>query len=240
MNLDFLSRRSRKISQDSRPDPARAAGWLFLLVLLLGAWPGLALLLGAVPAHPPPADPGPEAIEITLVSNGWHVDLVLPASAGGIDWYRDFPPADIAVPFASTHVAIGWGDRDFYLETPRLRDLKWRTALNALLGQGAAVLHVLHLPGRIEGPDTRRLRIAPETYRALAGRIRESLARDGEGKSLVIAGKGFGHSDAFYEAKGHYSPITTCNEWLAAHLRAVGLPAGLWSPLPHTLLMPSA
>lgn len=210
--------------------------WFLLVALLLGAWPGLALLLGAVPAHPPPADPGPEGVDIALVSNGWHVDLVLPVRVGDIDLSGDFPPADIAVPFASTHVAIGWGDRDFYLETPRLRDLKWRTALNAVLGRGATVLHVMHLPGRIDGPDTRRLRIAPEIYRALAGRIRESLARDGEGKSRVIAGRGFGHSDAFYEAKGHYSPITTCNEWLAAHLRAVGLPVGLWSPLPSNFI----
>ncbi|MFA6020694.1 MAG: TIGR02117 family protein [Rhodospirillales bacterium] len=210
--------------------------WFLLATLLLGAWPGLALLLGAIPAHPPPADPGPEGIEIALVSNGWHVDLVLPVEAGGIDLSADFPPADIAVPFVSTHIAIGWGDRNFYLETPRLRDLKPRTALNALLGRGSAVLHAMHLPGMPQGPDTRRLRISPDAYRSLAAGVQAALRRDETGKSLLIAGKGFGHSDAFYEAKGNYSPITTCNEWLAAHLRAAGLPVGLWSPLPSGLL----
>ncbi|TAN49843.1 MAG: DUF2459 domain-containing protein [Rhodospirillales bacterium] len=27
----------------------------------------------------------------------------------------------------------------------------------------------------------------------------------------------------------------TCNEWLARHLRAVGLPVGVWAPLPSGL-----
>jgi uncharacterized protein (TIGR02117 family) len=213
---------------------SRRWAWFLLALLPIAGWPIMALLLGAISLNDPPADPGPDGIEITLTSNGWHVDLVLPMQAGGVDWSTDFPAADTAIPFASTYIAIGWGDRDFYLETPRLRDLKFKTAVNALLGRGPTVLHVAHLPGMPEG---HRMKIDPATYQALAERLRGSVQRDGAGRTIPIKGRGFSNTDAFYEAKGHYSPITTCNEWLAAHLRAVGLPAGLWSPLPQTLLM---
>ena len=213
-------------------------GWLALLAIVLPipCWLGLALLLGSIPANPAPPDLGPDAIEIALVSNGWHVDLILPAQAGGIDWRQDFPATDTRLDAAMPFIALGWGDRDFYLETPRLRDLKARTALNALLGRGAAVMHVAHLPGMPHGAQTRRWKMAPKAYQHLAARLRDDLQRDESGKSIPIIGEGFGNADAFYEAKGHYSPITTCNEWLAAHLRAAGLPAGLWSPLPSSLI----
>ncbi len=212
-------------------------GWLVLLpVLPIACWLGLAWLLGSIPANRVLPESHSDMIEIALVSNGWHVDLVLPIQAGDIDWRQDFPATDTRLGAPLPFIALGWGDRDFYLETPRLRDLKARTALNALLGRGPAVMHVAHLPAIPSGEGTRRLRMDQKTYRTLAERLQASLQRNDGGKTILIAGQSFGNADAFYEAKGHYSPITTCNEWLAAHLRAAGLPAGLWSPLPLGLM----
>ncbi len=203
-------------------------------VLIAGLWLLAALGLGAIPSGPtkPPAS---EGVEIALLSNGWHVDLALPVKAEGIDWSADFPASDTASAGTSPWILLGWGDRDFYLETPQLSDLKPGTAFNALLGRGPAVLHVVHLERLDEGPRLRRLKIGPETYQALAARLKDSARRDPAGRTILIPNQGFGHADAFYEAKGHYSPLVTCNEWLAAHLRAEGLPVGVWAPLPSGL-----
>jgi len=56
-----------------------------------------------------------------------HCDLVLPASAAGIDWSQRFPRADFAaVDDRFEWIAIGWGDRGFYLEVPRA---PWRICI---------------------------------------------------------------------------------------------------------------
>lgn len=210
--------------------------WFLAPLLLPTLWLLPALALGRISLHAPPADPGPDGVWIALVSNGWHVDLAVPLKAAGVDWETDFPASDTGLGGALPYISLGWGDRDFYLETPRLRDLKAKTAVNALLGRGPAVMHVTHLPAMPAGTGVHRLKIQALSYRALAARLRAELQRDDRGEPVVVAGKGFGNSDAFYEAKGHFSPLTTCNEWLAAHLRAVELPAGLWSPLPSGIM----
>lgn len=207
-----------------------------LPLILLLIWLAAALALGAIPARSIPQPSGEDAIEVALVSNGWHVDLVLPLKAGGIDLSRDFAPTGARQDEPPAFIAIGWGDRAFYLETPRLADLKPRTALKALIGASPTVLHVTYLRELPRGDGVRRLKISPTVFAELAGSITRELRRDAHGMALAIEEAGYGASDAFYEAKGHYSPLLTCNEWLAQRLRAAGLPAGLWAPLPSGLI----
>ncbi|TAN47365.1 MAG: DUF2459 domain-containing protein, partial [Rhodospirillales bacterium] len=159
-------------------------------VLIAGLWLLAALGLGAVPSGQS-IQPMQEGVEIALLSNGWHVDLALPVNEAGIDWSADFPASDTASAPPRPWILLGWGDRDFYLETPQLSDLKPGTAINALLGRGPAVLHVVHLERLDEGPHLRRLKISPETYRALAARLKDSARRDPAGRTILIAGQGF-------------------------------------------------
>ncbi len=42
--------------------------------------------------------------------------------------------------------------------------------------------------------------------------------------------KGFGLTDAFFQAKGRFNIFYTCNEWLGRQLRAAGVPMGIWTP----------
>src|SRR3546814_5762847 len=53
-------------------------------------------------------------------------DLVLPRRAAGVDWTRLVKPAHFGDPrYAGfDHLAFGWGERHFYLETPTWADVR--------------------------------------------------------------------------------------------------------------------
>ncbi|WP_225781303.1 TIGR02117 family protein [Xenophilus sp. Marseille-Q4582] len=201
-----------------------AAGVL-ALPLLYGAVAGVLML------WPPAARlaPEPAEVEAYVISNGVHVDLVLPLQAAGVDWRPLFPPGDArAAPAAVDFVAIGWGDRAFYLHTPTWADLRPGLALRAMAGRHPAALHVSWLQrAQLPPGHTWRLPLSAAQYRRLADHVRRSLPA---GRAQRIAGMHYARNDAFYEATGHYHLLRTCNEWAAQGLRAAGVPVPRWAP----------
>lgn len=210
-----------------------ALGLLALISLYLLA----ALTLGLLPVNRDwrQSDAG---IPVFLDSNGVHAGLLLPRSGPGMNWDETFPPGH---PRAGPnldklpYVGIGWGSRSFFLETRDWSDLTPGKALYALSGLDGAVLHVEYLPMPREGAATRRLMLAPEQYRRLAGFIQASVARDAIGKALWMQGYHYHDQDAFYLANGRYSPLTTCNQWVRDALAASGVRTAWWSPFDHAL-----
>lgn len=194
-----------------------------------GAYLLAAAALARLPVEGRPA--ARDGVEVFVCTNGVHTDLVLPAVNGFADWPSDlrgsdFPGAD---PWAS-HFSFGWGDRAFYLETRRWSDLRLSTALSALFGGGASVMHVYAMHSPVGSPDCGALVLGEGQYRALAAFVRGSFRRDGQGSVIPLPGSGYGTTDLFYEAVGHYSPIETCNEWTGKALRAAGVTVGAWTP----------
>jgi uncharacterized protein (TIGR02117 family) len=201
----------------------RALAALGLAIALYG---GAGTALGLLPVNRDFA-PAAAGIEIAVASNGFHTDVILPLRAAGIDWADWCPPA--ARERTPRFIVIGWGDRDFYLETRTLADLRLGTALRALLFSRDTLLHVDYLDD-LAGLDAHRVSVAPATYAVLAGYLRAAFRLDAAGRPIRLAERGYGVRDAFYAAVGTYSPFETCNEWLAAGLRQAGIRTGLWAP----------
>src|SRR4029450_8528555 len=62
------------------------------------------------------------AVRIFVRSNEIHTDLVLPVTCDdpAIDWRERFPPTHFQSDVRDyRYVAVGWGNRQFYVETPR-------------------------------------------------------------------------------------------------------------------------
>jgi len=172
---------------------------------------------------------GPAQVEAFVVSNGVHTDIVVPLAAAGVDWRAHFPPIDArAAPADAAFVAIGWGDRAFYLNTPTWADLTLRRAASALLGRNAALLHVTWLTrAQLPPGATWRLPLDEAQYRRLADGLRAMLPG---GRALRIAGAHYADNDAFYEASGRYHLFETCNTWTGRLLRRAGAPVPAWTP----------
>lgn len=211
----------------------RKAFWIAappLLVLYLYAVAGL--IGGALPA---PFAPRPrEGVTIWVENNGIHTGLVLPLVAAGVDWRSIARPEHLRDPrLASDWLAIGWGDRDFFLGTPTWADVNARTVIAAAIGSSATLVHVEHIRRPQTGPDVRAVTLRLEEYRRLAAFVRGSI--DTRGARLRWQ-HGYARYDAFYAGTGRYSAITTCNEWTGEVLRQASVRMGRWTPFPATVM----
>jgi uncharacterized protein (TIGR02117 family) len=129
-------------------------------------------------------------------------------------------------------VAIGWGDREFYLHTPHWQDLTAARALHALSGSGSTLLHVSYLRrADLQAGELRALPLSAAQYASLVKHVDAALVRSGAGRGTPVPGQHYGAQDAFYEARGSYSLFTTCNEWVGRGLRQAGVKISRWTPL---------
>lgn len=197
-----------------------------------------ALAFGVIAVSDPPGAPEPDDVTIHIADNGAHLDLVLPLRTPEVDWREILRPEhfpllrfdDVA------YIGFGWGDRGFYLNTPRWADLQAGTAWRALTGQGGVVVRALAFGGVPSGANVKPVRLSAGAYRRLADYVARTFQRDAHGAAMAIPYARYGVADAFFEAHGRYSPIMTCNEWVAGALRAAGAPAPLWSPFPTAVM----
>lgn len=182
--------------------------------------------------------PTPDGIEIFVISNAVHADIVVPINAGAIDWRRRFPETLFRGNTAyATHAAIGWGDRGFFLETPTWSDLKMTTAANALLVPSQSCLHVYLTNPQFLTASRRRVRISQQQYEQLCAFIDNSFSRDAADNYQPIPGISYSQSDAFFAANGSYHAFATCNCWVGNALRSAGVRCGWFTPLPKSVYL---
>ncbi len=179
-------------------------------------------------------------IEIFLDDNGVHTDLVLPVNNLRINWKEKLMHPLFREADSSFHyVAFGWGDKQFYIETPYWSDLKFSTALKALFFMNTTAIHTAYMMNAPAlGKDCKRLLLSTQQYDKLVNYILQSFKLDKRGQVIPVDELSYGNNDAFYEAKGKYSLIKTCNEWTSEALRTAGVTTAFWSPFTWGVMRP--
>jgi uncharacterized protein (TIGR02117 family) len=198
---------------------------------------GLAALACALaPSGGRPQKPGPFDPVLFVCASATHADLVVPIADDAVDWPGAFPAVTGAVPDGAW-LAFGWGDYGVYHDSPRWRDLRPGVALAALAGLGPATLHVMAVkPPR--GGDCLAVGVDRAGRQALARFIRATVLDDPAGAPRLLDAPRAG--EAFYAARGRYSPFRTCNGWAAEALASAGLPAARWAPFSFGVTSPLA
>ena len=199
------------------------------IVVGLAAAYMLAALAGSlIPGNRNWAEPA-DGVTLYVVTNGYHTGLLLPTSADGVDLSLTFRPTDLPDPnSAGDYLLFGWGDRDFYLNTPTWADVRPKTLLVALVGSGGSLLHIDHVQSPTEIADARAVRLTSAEYLMLVAEIKGFAKLGSDGYPIAVPG--YGPRDVFYEAAGRYSALTTCNVWTADRLQAAGVKVGIWTP----------
>ncbi len=206
--------------------------WVFAAVVgVVASYAVAGLVGGSIPSNRdwrPPA----EGVHIFVESNGVHTGIIVPKVAAGVDWRGVARAEDLRDPRygAFDHVAFGWGEKTFYLETPTWTDVKLRTVIGAAFGSTRTLMHVDHLPRPRAGDGAREIILTPAQYRRLAAYIRASF-RDGGARY-----RGYAGYDAFYAANGRYDAVRTCNAWTGDALRFAGVRVGRWTPFAVTVM----
>lgn len=212
--------------------------FLNLILKIFGAIIGLVVLYLVlsfiIPLLPVQAEatPEPKVVRGYLKTNGVHTDIVLPVKTDYVDWSEKFPFSNtISQRTDFDYLAIGWGDKGFYLDTPTWADLKFSTAFKAAFWLGDAAVHATYYEDIKVNDSVKTFVMTERQYKNLIKYIDGSLDKDSKGNYIYINTKAqYGKNDAFYEAKGSYSFLHTCNTWTNNALKKSGQKAALWTP----------
>ena len=182
--------------------------------------------LGATPSVP-----------IYILSNGVHTDVVMPINNSVYNWAGFLDFSDTRQPNSNwNYVAMGWGDKGFYLNTPTWDDLTFSTAISAAFGLGGTAMHVTYYKNIKVSKRCKKILITETQYKNLVNQITQSF-QVADSKPLYINTDAvYGTNDAFYEANGKYSVFKTCNVWTNNTLKSAGITAKHWTPFSEQVM----
>lgn len=208
-----------------------------VLFILLFLYMLMTLVLGLLPVNKDFTHAA-DGIEIFVMTNQVHTDIIMPVSNAHIDWREYVPTAHFrSVDPSFRYISIGWGDKGFYINTPQWSDLTLGTALKALFLPSQTAMHTTyfrHVPAH--DPDYVRLQISPEQYQELISYIIPYFKTSSDGSFMLIEGAGYSSNDNFYEAFDHYHLFNTSNNWTNRGLKEAGIRAAVWSPLDRAIM----
>ena len=211
---------------------------LFLILKVLGIVVGIVVLYAALGYLLPfievsaKDDGQKKEVPIYIYTNGVHTDIVMPVKNDLQDWTAKIPFNNTkSKQIDYSYVGIGWGDKGFYLDTPTWADLKFSTAFKAAFWLSESAMHCTYYKEMKEGSDCKKIMISRDQYQKLLQFIENKFDRDEKGNFVLIPTNAvYSDNDAFYDAKGKYSFLDTCNTWANDALKAAGQKAALWTP----------
>jgi len=213
----------------------RNAIFTFLGLILLYIF--IALQLTIFPANED-YEPPTSGIAIYIVSNNVHTDFVLPVYTPQKDWEKDFPFTDFSyVDSACKYISFGWGDKEFYLNTPTWSDFKLDIAIKALFFSSASLMHITYLKNNpIESDLSKKILITKEQYRILINYLDHSFIKDKNGEYVLIKVPFRGSNENYYESGENYNFINTCNNWTNQGIKLMGIKTATWAPFDRSIL----
>ena len=172
-----------------------------------------------------------DEVTIYIKTNGVHTDIVMPVHSDLVDWSKEIQYANTeSKDTGYSYLALGWGDKGFYLQTPNWSDLKFSVAFKAAFGLSTTAMHATFYRQLVEDDKCRMIKISKEQYARLINYVQSTFRKDVNGHFVNIkTTANYGVSDAFYEANGRYNLFRTCNTWANAALKNCGQKCCLWT-----------
>lgn len=201
---------------------------LLILVGIIVFYFLAALLFSYIPINGSKDDPTKNQ-SIYLHTNGVHLDLILPKGLLSEELIQGLNHKT-----GDQYFSFGWGDRDFYLNTPDWDDLTFSTAFSAMFLPSTTLMHVSRYRGK--PVDAVEIKVSEVQLKKLNQHLLQSFLLDEQGNKIILSGKGYSHYDDFFEAKGNYSCFNTCNTWVNALFKSSDIKACLWTPFDFALM----
>ena len=164
-----------------------------------------------------------------MSTNGIHLDIIIPLENVSFDLKNN-----LEYNSAYKYLSFGWGDENFYLNTPTWSDLTFSTAFKALFLKSATLMHVTHYQNTKK--KWKKVKIGKEQLYKLNKYIFNQFKTDDLGNKIIIPNSGYNVNDNFYKANGSYSCFNTCNTWVNSAFKNVNLKARIWTPFDFSLI----
>ncbi len=165
---------------------------------------------------------------IYLSSNGIHLSLIIPKKN-----LSEEVKKGLDLSYSSKYVRFGWGDVNFYLNTPTWNDFKFKYAFGALFLNNPTLIEVN--AKTTVNPKWIKVPINTNQLKQLNKYIFETFKLNDSNHKVKIEQKMYPYSQ-LYEANGSYSPIKTCNTWVNTGFKCSGLKASFWTLFDFGLL----
>ncbi len=217
----------------------RLLRWLLaplgLIATLILLWLGAALIGAALPGKRANLPGDPAEVEIRLIPGPIHYDFLLPLDAATRARLELLAHSELPLDHtAAAWLMVGWGARTFYTTTGSYSDVTAKAVLRGIFGD-RSVMRVDVLPALgSDGPWT-RVYLNQTEYDALLSAVLASFEQDPEGRAQRLDHPGFNATDQFFEARGSFNILRTCNVWVGDMLRAAGQDFGAWTPTPFSI-----
>lgn len=202
----------------------------FLLYLLM------AFILALIPVNSG-YQHNEEGIEAFIISNGIHAGIALPVHYDTTDWCNLFDMSNYGAG-KYRYVLFGWGEKEFYINTPTWSDLRFSTAVAALFWPTESAMHVTFYHNKPRETDfVKRVFLTNEQVQLLESDVRKTFRYSANGKVIFISThtskSGNNH---YYEAVPKYHLFFTCNNWTNQMLKHAGIKTAVWAPFDRSIL----
>lgn len=170
-------------------------------------------------------------VTIYLRTNGVHTDFVFPIQNEVMDWQQLVSPEHTLSKMGNfSYISFGWGDLEFYQNTPEWSDLTFPVAMKAIFLPTPSAMHVeFESSIRFTQPMV-PVNITQEQYKDLVTYVSESFEKDSGGNVIPVEDLHYNQNDAFFRAKRSLNSFYTCNTWVNNGLKNANLRACLWTP----------
>jgi len=167
--------------------------------------------------------------KIFIASNGVHLDLIIPR-----EYLTTKLLKALDLPQWVSHVSFGWGDKEFYINTPTWNDIEISTTFKALFLISESAVHVTWLKNKYPGWTI--ISMCDIQLQLLIDYLEGTFKKRRDHNILEIGASGYSEYDKFYQAHGNFSFVQTCNNWVNKALKAAKVKTSIWSPFDQGVL----
>ena len=166
---------------------------------------------------------------VFLNTNGVHLNIVLPRKDINYNLLKDLLYSQ-----TENYISFGWGDENFYINTPTWNDLTFTNAFQAMFLKSSTLMHVTRYEQKQN--DWVKIEINKSELQKLNEYILDTFKKDEKGNKIILKSKGYSRVDDFYKAKGSYSCFKTCNSWINSAFKESELKSCYWTPFDFGLI----
>jgi len=166
---------------------------------------------------------------IYLNSNGVHLDVIISKLKLDKDLLDGLKYSE-----NDHYLSFGYGERNFYLNTPNWSDLTLGNSFRALFLKNSTLIHLTRYSSIKD--DWVEINIDQNQMSNINRYISQTFYLDTLNNKVLLANQGYANNDDFYEAKGRFSCFRTCNSWVNTGLKESHIKACLWTPFDFGLL----
>ncbi|MEY2986800.1 MAG: hypothetical protein RJB13_321 [Pseudomonadota bacterium] len=199
---------------------------IFLLAVILSVIiTAAALVIVSRTARKPASTAGENKDrEIFAISNGVHIDLVVPKSDflsfSSLNW--SFSEASDQ---SKTHMDFGWGDANFFFYHDTWATITFNDILQAAFYSHGSAMRVSFLDAS-EVRGATRIELSSANLKPFVGAIDSSFISQNSLK--IVRRRETPTSALFFASNGKYSLFNNCNDWTATMLRSANIPTPMF------------